>query len=193
MTSRPIEAARRRFFDAFYRLPPRWRRRLVRLATAKYVVGSVVLLHDADAPEPGRLLLLRQPPGRGWSLPAGLLKRNEHPAVGAVRELREETGVRLSAPDVSPMRPWALVHTNGRWIDLVFEARVPAGVALHVDGAEVYEAAWYGIDALPPLTGATARLLGYYGIGPQAQPSAEPQPAVQVHVAGAAAIECVDE
>lgn len=172
-------AARRRFFEVFYRLPSRWRRRLVRLATAKYVVGSVVLVRDADAPEPGRLLLLRQPPGRAWSLPAGLLKRNEHPAVGAVRELREETGVQVSVPDVSPMHPWALIHTNGRWIDLVFEARVPAGVALRVDGAEVYEAMWYSIDALPPLTGPTARLLAYYGIGPRAQPGAGPHPAAQ--------------
>jgi len=37
-----------------------------------------------------------------------------------------------------------------------------------VDGAEVLEAAWYRLDALPPLTTPTARLLAYYGIGPYA-------------------------
>ncbi|HKT00195.1 MAG TPA: NUDIX hydrolase [Rugosimonospora sp.] len=170
MTSRPLAFARRRFFDTFYRLPSRWRRRLVRLAGVKYIVGAVTVVWDADAPEPGRLLLLRQPPDRGWSLPAGLLKRNEHPAVGAVRELFEETGVRVAATDVVAMEPWAVVHTSGRWIDLVFEARVPGDVAFAVDGGEVYEAAWHPLDALPKLTGATARLLGFYGIGPLAHP-----------------------
>ncbi|MEN3303858.1 MAG: hypothetical protein V7603_60 [Micromonosporaceae bacterium] len=168
MTSRPLAFARRTFYGAFYRLPSRWRRRLVRLGTSKYIVGAVVLVRDADAPEPGRLLLLRQPPDRGWSLPAGLLKRKEHPAAGAVRELREETGVRVAAQDVVALEPCAVVHPRGGWIDLVFEARVPADVRLQVDGGEVYEAAWHRLDALPRLTGASARLLGFYGIGPQA-------------------------
>ncbi len=167
MTSQPLAFARRSFYGTFYRLPSRWRRRLVRLATSKYIVGAVVLVRDADAPEPGRILLLRQPPGRGWSLPAGLLKRNEHPAVAAVRELHEETGVRVAVEDVTALEPWAVVHTNGRWIDLVFEAWVPADVPLRVDGGEVHEAAWYDLDALPNLTVPTARLLGFYGIGPQ--------------------------
>jgi ADP-ribose pyrophosphatase YjhB (NUDIX family) len=168
VTSQPLGYARRTFYNAFYHLPSRWRRRLVRLGTSKYVMGAVVLVRDADAAEPGRMLLLRQPPDRGWSLPAGLLKRKEHPAAGAVRELREETGVRVAARDVVPLRPCAIVHPNGRWIDMVFEARVPAGVGLHVDGSEVYEAAWHRLDALPKLTGSTARLLGFYGIGPRA-------------------------
>jgi 8-oxo-dGTP pyrophosphatase MutT (NUDIX family) len=173
VTSQPLAVARRYFYGTFYRLPSRWRRRLVRLATSKYTVGAVVLVRDADASQPGRLLLLRQPPDRGWSLPAGLLKRREHPAAAAVRELYEETGVRLSPGDVVALEPWAVVHTNGRWIDLVFEARVPAEVVFQVDGGEVYEAAWHRLDALPKLTGPTARLLGFYGIGPQARPAAD--------------------
>jgi 8-oxo-dGTP diphosphatase len=174
VTSPPLAFARRHFYRAFYHLPGRWRRRLVRLAMAKYIVGAVVLVRDADAPDPGRLLLLRQPPGRAWSLPAGLLKRNEHPALAAVRELHEETGIRLTRDDIAAMQPWAVVHTNGRWIDLVFEARVPAGTPLRVDGGEVYEAAWFPLDSLPPLTVATGRLLGFYGIGPQAVAPGDP-------------------
>jgi hypothetical protein len=38
-----------------------------------------------------------------------------------------------------------------------------------VDGAEVIEAAWHRLDALPRLTGPTARLLAYYDIGPLAE------------------------
>jgi 8-oxo-dGTP pyrophosphatase MutT (NUDIX family) len=155
-------------YGSFYRLPHAVRRRLVRLIVPKYIVGAVTLVRDADAGEPGRLLLLRQPPGRGWSLPAGLLQRREPPVVGAARELTEESGIRLAPEDLRPAVPNAVVHAKG-WVDMVFEASVPASsTELIVDGAEVYEAAWHPLDDLPPLTRATARLLAYYRIGPLA-------------------------
>jgi ADP-ribose pyrophosphatase YjhB (NUDIX family) len=156
-------------YAVFYRLPQRFRLRLVRLATPTYTVGAVVLLRDADAAPPGRLLLLRQPPGRGWSLPGGLLGHGERPADGARRELYEETGIRVDDHQLCPAAPNAIVHTKGRWIDLVFNAEVSAAAsAPTVDGAEVYEAAWHPVDSLPRLTVATARLLAHYGLGPSA-------------------------
>jgi ADP-ribose pyrophosphatase YjhB (NUDIX family) len=153
-------------YRAFYALPMSLRRRLVRMGTAGYIVGAVTIVRDADAPAPGRILLLRQPPGPGWSIPGGLLNRGEHPAHGAARELAEESGIRVPAGELTPKVPNAIVHTRGRWIDLVFEASVPADVELCVDAAEVHEAAWYPLDDLPRLTGPTARLLAHYGIGP---------------------------
>jgi ADP-ribose pyrophosphatase YjhB (NUDIX family) len=164
-------AARLRWlgYRTFYLLPLRLRRRLVRLVMAHYTVGAVALVRDSDLPRPGRLLLLRQPPGVGWSLPAGLLRRGERPIDGCVRELAEETGIRLTAADLTPAVPNAVVHTKGLWVDTVFEASVPASaVTLQADGAEVVDAAWHRLDNLPPLTIATARLLSYYGIGPYA-------------------------
>ncbi|MBO0867170.1 MAG: NUDIX hydrolase [Micromonosporaceae bacterium] len=168
---------RGRAFETFYRLPAHWRRRIIRLGTAKYIVGAVVLLRQSGAPEPGRLLLLHQPPRRGWSLPGGLLKRGEAPVVGAARELYEETGVRVDPAELTAATPNAQVHNRGRWIDMVFEARVPAEAQLHVDGAEVHEAAWHPLDALPQLTTPTANLLAQYGIGPLAKRSLAEPPA----------------
>lgn len=153
-------------YRAFYRLPSRWRRRLVRMVKPRFTVGAVVLVRDADAPEPGRLLLLRQPPGRAWSLPGGLLNRHELAVDGAARELAEETGIRLPTGELSEGVPNAIVHIDGRWIDLVFLTRVPADTPVTVDGAEVYEATFHPIDGLPPLTVQTARLLAYFGMGP---------------------------
>jgi 8-oxo-dGTP diphosphatase len=63
-------------YQTFYRLPGRVRRRIVRLIVPNFLVGAVTLITDSEAAAPGRLLLLRQPPGRVWGLPAGLLKRN---------------------------------------------------------------------------------------------------------------------
>jgi ADP-ribose pyrophosphatase YjhB (NUDIX family) len=154
-------------YTVFYRLPGPLRRQLVRLAMEKYIMGAVAVVRDSEAAGAGRLLLLRQPPGLGWNLPAGLLRRGEPPALGCVRELAEETGVSLRVEDLTPAVPNAVIHTRGRWVDVVFEASVPASkVTLRVDGAEVYEAAWHPLNNLPPLTTATARLLSHYGIGP---------------------------
>lgn len=165
----------RLLYAAFYRLPQRTRLRLTRLVAPTYTVGSVVLLRDADAPGAGRLLLLRQPPGRGWSLPAGLLARGETPLQGALRELAEESGVRLEPEHLRPAVPNALVHPRGRWVDMVFEGTVSASATpLRVDGREVFEAAWHDLDALPPLTPSTARLLAHYGIGPLARRAPDP-------------------
>jgi 8-oxo-dGTP pyrophosphatase MutT (NUDIX family) len=156
------------FYQVAYRIPARWRRRLVRVAMPKYIIGAVVLVRDADSDPagPGRILLQRQPPGHGWSIPGGLLDRGEEPAAGAARELFEEAGVRVSASDLTALHPNVIVHTDGRWLDCVFEARIPADTKFTVDGGEVLEAAWCRLDALPPLTMPTAKLLARYGIGP---------------------------
>jgi ADP-ribose pyrophosphatase YjhB (NUDIX family) len=158
--------ARAAAYRLAYRIPARWRRRLVRLVMPKYIVGAVVLVRDADAPAPGRILLLRQPPGHGWSIPGGLLDRHEAPINAAARELYEEAGVKVAPADLVALDPNVIVHTDGRWIDCVFEVRVPADSPLRVDGGEVLDAAWYRLDSLPPLTIPTARLLATYGIGP---------------------------
>nr|MDT0662167.1 NUDIX domain-containing protein [Micromonospora sp. DSM 115978] len=161
-------------YGTFYRLPHPVRRRLVRMIVPKYIVGAVTLVRDSEAPEPGRILLLRQPPGRSWTLPAGLLRRREAPIDGAARELGEETGIKLPPESLVPAVPNAVVHAKG-WVDCVFEAHVPASTtSLAVDGAEVWEAAWYSLDQLPRLSGPTARLLAYYGIGPHAGGEATP-------------------
>jgi 8-oxo-dGTP diphosphatase len=163
-------------YQVLYRLPGRLRRGLVRLVVMKYTVGAVTLVLDAEAADPGRLLLLRQPPGRAWGLPAGLLKRNEEPVVGAARELYEESGVVVSPDQLEPATPNALVHAKG-WVDVVYRVSVPASsTTLAVDGGEVLEARWFPLDELPPLTVPTAVLLGVYGIGPRADEDAPDLP-----------------
>ncbi|MGA5300810.1 NUDIX domain-containing protein [Nucisporomicrobium flavum] len=155
-------------YQAFYRLPHGVRRRIVRVIVPKYLVGAVCIVRDAEAADPGRLLLLRQPPGRRWGLPAGLLKKAEAPAVGAARELHEESGVRIDPDDLTPAVPNAIVHPKG-WVDTVFMGTVPASsTELVVDGGEVLEAGWFPLDDLPDLTPNTAIVLGVYGIGPRA-------------------------
>lgn len=154
---------------------------MVKLVVARYAIGAVVFIFDSEvgtggeagqAGETDRILLLRQPPGKGWTLPAGLLGRFEAPIDGACREAEEETGIQLTPDQLTPAEPNAIVHTKGHWVDVVFTARVPASTTeLSIDGAEVWEAAWHCIDQLPKLTPATERLLSLYGMGPSAEPA----------------------
>jgi 8-oxo-dGTP pyrophosphatase MutT (NUDIX family) len=152
---------RRAALDGFRRLPFPVRQRLVRLGTANYTAGAVVLVRDGT----GRLLLVRQPPLAGWALPGGLLKRRERPIVGAARELAEEVGIRVPPGNLSEMAPSAVVNPATQQVDLVFTTTVDADVVLTVDGVEIGEAAWFDIDGMPPLTGPTARLLARYDLG----------------------------
>ncbi len=151
--------------QTFYRLPRRFRQRLVRLGAPTYIVGAVTLVRD---PEGKQILLLRQPPGRGWSLPGGLLGRREEPIRAAARELAEETGISLDPGELRPAVPNAVVHHWGGWVDTVFTASVSTDAELSLDPAEVIEVRWFGLDDLPRLTEPTARLLATYGIGPYA-------------------------
>jgi 8-oxo-dGTP diphosphatase len=155
-------------YRTFYRLPSSTRRLIARMVAPRYLVGAVVVLTDSESTGAGRILLLRQPPGRSWGLPAGLLKHRERPAAGAARELFEESGVRVDPGDLSPGVPNAIVHTVGV-VDTVWFAEVPASEnPLRVDGGEVLEAAWFPIDELPRLAYGTAALLGRFGMGPHA-------------------------
>ncbi|HIV57439.1 MAG TPA: NUDIX domain-containing protein [Candidatus Stackebrandtia faecavium] len=153
-------------YKTFYSLPKPLKRRIVRVVAPTYTVGAVMMVYS---PDKTRLLLLRQPPGHGWGLPAGLLNRGERPETAAVRELGEETGIKLTIDDIELASPNAIVHARGRWVDMVFTTTlVPEDVTLEVDGAEVWEAQWHRLDALPPITVAASRLLAHYGIGPYA-------------------------
>ncbi|GAA3296436.1 MULTISPECIES: NUDIX hydrolase [Dactylosporangium] len=150
-------------YRTFYRLPGRWKRRIVRTFQPTYTIGAVAIVRD---PGLTQLLLLRQPPGAGWSLPAGLMDRGETPVQTACRELREETGLEVPVERMRAATPNAIVHTSGQWVDMVFETEVEPGEELVVDAAEILEAAWHRLDNLPPMTVSTSRLLAHYGIGP---------------------------
>ena len=155
-------------YKTFYRLPKPARRRIARMVAPKYLVGAVCIIRDAEAEGTERLLLLRQAAHRRWSLPAGLLKKHEPSAVGAARELFEETGVRLDAEELTAGHPNAIVHPVGA-VDCIFFGTVPASsTPLQVDGGEILEADWFAVDDLPDLTRNTAHLLGHFGIGPRA-------------------------
>lgn len=115
----------------------------IHLVVPRHRIGvTAVALDDQQ-----RVLLLRHVfhPHVPWGLPGGWLNRGEDPMTGALRELREETGL---TADIGPAlhisrdpHPW---H-----ITIAFAVRLhPGNMSL---SPEIIEADWFAIDNLPEL------------------------------------------
>ncbi|WP_420753905.1 NUDIX hydrolase [Rhodococcus sp. O3] len=100
----------------------------------------------------GRLLLTRRADNGRWAVVSGILEPGEEPAVAAVREVAEETGVvadvvRLTSVDVTA----PITYPNGdvaQYLDVCFLLRATGGSARVADD-ENLEVAWFAPDALP--------------------------------------------
>ena len=110
---------------------------------------TAVVLRDQD------VLLVRRADNGEWTPVTGIIDPGEEPAVAAVREVAEEADVR-SVPE---RLAWVHVlpttfYDNGdetQYLDLVFRLAYESGTPFPADG-ENTEAAWFGLDALPPMS-----------------------------------------
>ncbi|WP_240679350.1 NUDIX domain-containing protein [Streptomyces sp. B29(2018)] len=117
-----------------------------------WLPGVNAVVRDAG----GRVLLHRRSDTGEWSLLSGILEPGEQPAAGVVREVEEETGIRvvverLAAVTVSP----EVRHPGGdlaQYLELVFACRPadPEQVARVADD-ESLEVGWFTPDAMPPV------------------------------------------
>lgn len=97
--------------------------------------------------EQKQVLLLRHVfhPHLPWGLPGGWLNRNEDPARGGLRELREETGLTARlGPVLHISRNNHPPHLNIAYLAYLY----PGTMTL---SGEIFEAAWFAPDKLPPL------------------------------------------
>ena len=125
-----------------------WRRleryqwRLVWLRQSKFLVGTTGLVRDSE----GRVLLLRHrfwPEGRQVGLPGGYAIAGERLEDAVAREVREETGLRISVAHV------VQVSSGFRLRVEVAYAGELVGGDWNLDRREVLSAEFVPIDALP--------------------------------------------
>ena len=87
----------------------------------------------------------RFPPGR-YALIAGFVEPGETAEHAVERELAEECGVTVTNIRYAGSQPWPFPHS----LMLGFIAAY-AGGEVRVDGVEIEDAGWFGVEALPPL------------------------------------------
>ncbi|WP_285727427.1 NUDIX hydrolase [Psychromicrobium xiongbiense] len=115
-----------------------------------WLPGVTAVVFDAA----GRVLLGRRADNGEWTLITGMLDPGEHAAVGAVREVLEETGVVVGVERlVSTGVVGPVTFPNGdvcTFFDVSFRCRHLTGEA-RVNDDESLEVAWFELDDLPRL------------------------------------------
>ena len=103
----------------------------------------------------GHVLLVRHRYGdtKAFLLPGGGVKRRERPVDAAIRELREEIGCDLA--DVVSVGTYLASGEGRRDTVHLFRARI-VGTPV-ADRAEIAEARFFALDALPPTASPATR------------------------------------
>jgi 8-oxo-dGTP pyrophosphatase MutT (NUDIX family) len=130
-----------RLHRAALRLAHAIRKRWWRLARVR-LNGCRVVARDPD----GRVLLVRHSYGSGrWMLPGGGITRGEDALAAAARELREETGCRMTGARLAEQIDEPLAGT-------INQVQVVIGLTTDqpkADGRELIDAWFFAPDALP--------------------------------------------
>lgn len=122
----------------------------------KHIGTDLLLLPGVSAvvrDDAGRVLLARRGDNGRWSLPAGVIDPGEQPADAVLREVFEETGVRVEIERVGGVATHPVVYPNGdacEYFNVWFRCR-PVGGAPTADGDESLEVGWFAPDDLPEL------------------------------------------
>lgn len=113
----------------------------IAFGNAKPCVGALI-------EREGRLLLVRREraPFKGWwDIPGGFLEQDEHPRRGAVREAREETGLRIALDGL--LGVYHDRYGDTYTLNLYYRAHVTGGRERAGDDAAALR--WFGPEELP--------------------------------------------
>ena len=98
----------------------------------------------------GRVLLVKRAiePFKGyWDIPGGFLEAGEHPADGAVREMREETGLEIEPVEILGIFMDVYGPEQLPTLNLCYLAKVSGGEPRASSDAS--DLAWFPVDKLP--------------------------------------------
>ncbi len=98
----------------------------------------------------GQVLLGRRA-NTGWQdgnygIPAGHLESDESIVKGAIREMEEETGVKVHPEDVEYIHT---MHRKNRYVDILFTASKWEGEPKVLEADKCDDLKWFSIDDLP--------------------------------------------
>lgn len=93
-----------------------------------------------------QILLIQREDFEVWNLPGGTIEMGETPAQGAIREVKEETGIDVKLSHLVG------IYTFPRWHQPYHAALFvgePIGGALKPQDGEAIDVRWWDVDALP--------------------------------------------
>jgi 8-oxo-dGTP diphosphatase len=104
--------------------------------------------------EQGHILLQRRSDNGRWALVGGILEPGEEPAAALVREVMEETGMRVEVQRITGVYLSRVIFypdgNQGQYVVVAFRCRSVSGVP-HVADEESLEVGYFPLDALPEL------------------------------------------
>ncbi|HEV8392416.1 MAG TPA: NUDIX domain-containing protein [Dongiaceae bacterium] len=132
------------------------------------IPGARIVVHDRSE----RVLLELRSDFRRWGLPGGHQEIGDSSAETAIREVFEETGLKIARPKVfgiaSDPRHETIRFPNGdrtQTVSVMFHASKPRGTP-KFDPRETLELGWFALDGLPanlmPNSGRTLKAFQRY-------------------------------
>ena len=120
-------------------LPYQVRLKLIRLSQPKFTVSVVAIVLNTN----NEILILDHfiRPGTSWGLPGGFIETGESPDQAIFRELKEETGLDLSMPELLRIR------TVRKHIEMLYFGRADGPVKLKT--SEIRDFGWFEKSSLP--------------------------------------------
>ncbi|HEY8476113.1 MAG TPA: NUDIX hydrolase [Chloroflexota bacterium] len=115
----------------------------VHYRNAKPCAGALVV-------RDGRVLLVRRgsAPYKGWwDVPGGFLEPDEHPAIGAAREVREETGLEVRPQEILAVVVDRYGPEGDPTLNIFYLAEVVGGSER--PGGDAKQIGWFGPGEIP--------------------------------------------
>lgn len=154
-------------YRVFGLLPKLVRHWAIRIVYPTFTAGAVCAIVDRERGDGTvdadvRLLLVKHSYVRRWSMPGGLVDRDEEPTETIRREMREELGVELEIH----AGPLVEMGDSRRHLDFVYRATLsPADVErLGPNSPEITAVDWFALDQLPELADGVVSLAITAGI-----------------------------
>lgn len=142
-----IDTAKTRHYRVLHRiLKVAWR------VFGPTTMGVKIIARDPD----GRILLVKARYLEQWTLPGGGVHKRETPEDAAVRELREETGIRVAPDELRLVGLLSSFREGKSDYVAVFACELGAGVTPS-PGGEIEGVAFCRVDELPEPTSERTR------------------------------------